>query len=425
MSNEEIASLKKEVERLEKIRVSLMKRVKDNLSNKKDAFGLFEGNILLERQVKERTDTLREMADELAGEKTKLAQLIKALPGDVIIFNNNLEVEKFVKGKYSKQQRSIFADSLLESFGKEFEEKVRIAVGKAYGEDSFATFEHLHVEDSKDDVYYYCGISNLDNDQHVLCLQENTEQYLQEKVIREQELQLVESSRLSALGEMAGGVAHEINTPLGAILLAAGQLKKNLSTEGDVNIDKAVKFTDLIINTVNRVGNIVKSLRQVSRDGTSDELEFCMLSDIIEDSLGLCRERFAAKGINLELEGDAHVPVLAKRIQLSQVILNLLNNSFHVAQQQENGWIKLRCEGSGDRCKIYVIDCGAGIEEAVLEKIFQPFFTTKEVGEGTGLGMSVSQQIVRDHKSELEYTLVDGHTAFCFEVQRFAQQMSA
>ncbi|MGH1468997.1 MAG: sensor histidine kinase [Bdellovibrionales bacterium] len=425
MSSEEIEKLQAEVARLEKIRLSLMKRVKNSLSDKKDAFGLFEGNIFLEQQVKERTDTLREMANELAGEKTKLAQLIKALPGDVIIFNKNLEVEKFVKGKYSKQERSIFSDNLLESFGKEFGRRIRVAVGKASGEDSFATFDFLHKKSEKEEVYYYCGVSNLDNDQNVLYLQENTEKYLQEKLIREQELQLVESSRLSALGEMAGGVAHEINTPLGAILLAAGQLKKNLSADGDVNIEKAAKFTDLIINTVNRVGNIVKSLRQVSRDGTSDELEICMLSDIVEDSLGLCRERFAAKGISLELEGDVNIPVFAKRIQLSQVILNLLNNSFHVAQEKEKGWIKLRCEEFQDSCRIYVIDCGEGIEEEVLEKVFQPFFTTKDVGEGTGLGMSVSQQIVRDHNGELKYALVDGHTAFYFDVQRCKQQISA
>ena len=425
MSDDELKKLKSEVVRLGKINAALMKRVEGNLSKKQDAFSLFEGNILLEKQVKERTNMLEKLTEELVGEKNKLGQLIKALPGDVIIFNKDFDIKQFVKGKFSKQPNSIFVKNLLDSFDKEFSIKIKKAVKKSSGTETFATFEHLHHSKDNQEIFYYCGISYFDEDHYVLYLQENTEQYLQEKVIRDQEIQLVQASRLSALGEMAGGVAHEINTPLGAILLAAGQLKKTLSSGEAVDLEKAERFTDLIINTVDRVGNIVKSLRQVSRDAASDNLEPCSLSEIIEDSLGLCRERFRAQGINLEVEGSTDVLVMAKRIQLSQVILNLLNNSFYVAKNNEDGWIKLRCEENKDYYRIYVIDCGKGIEDSILEKIFQPFFTTKDIGEGTGLGMSVSQQIVRDHKSELQYMLVDGHTAFYFDVQRSVEAVIA
>jgi signal transduction histidine kinase len=121
--------------------------------------------------------------------------------------------------------------------------------------------------------------------------------------------------------------------------------------------------------------------------------------------------------VNLEVEIPEDSSVHADHVQISQVILNLLNNSFHVARNQEGGWIKLLCERVNGSCRISVIDCGQGVADEVLKKIFDPFFTTKDVGEGTGLGMSISQRLLELHGSEIKYKLTDGHTTFYFELE--------
>ena len=412
--------LEKEVARLKKINLALMKRVEAKLSDQKNAFSMFEGNILLEKKVKERTFQLEKASRDLISEKTKIFQLVKALPGNVLIFNSEFKILDIVKGRANDFFGLDPQLNIEHGFFQDFIIELERALKKLSSQISSTTFEYLHIFENESEVFFHCGISKLEENKFLLYCREDSEIYLHRKRIREQELQLAEASKLSSLGEMAGGVAHEINTPLGAILLAASQLKTSLSGEAEVNTKKSLIFVELIINTVDRISKIVKSLRQVSRDGSADELASCALADLIEDSVGLCRERFQSHGVALEIDvSEASSMVMVKRVPLSQVLLNLLNNSFYVAKEVNDGWIKIRCENtSDDRVRVSVIDCGKGIEPTVLNKIFQPFFTTKEVGEGTGLGMSISRQIVKEHGSDLRYQLNEGHTSFYFEIQQ-------
>jgi len=416
--------LEKEITRLKKINEALMKRVERDLSDQKDAFSLFEGNILLEKQIKERTQSLEKITNQYLLEKNKIGQIIKALPGDIIIFDQDYTISQYIEGRFSTQTNSTFPTNLLDFFDGTFSTPLKEAV-QLTKENSFSSFDFINKPGSEDSTCYSCGISFLNKDQYVLYLKDKTEEFLQTEKMRSQEIQLVQASRLSALGEMAGGVAHEINTPLGAILLASSQIKKLFLSPKEPDRAKVIKYTDMIIKTVDNVGKIVQSLRQVSRDASSDSLEPCLLSDIIEDAAGLCRERFRSFGVQLFIEQIDNQTVLAKRIEISQVILNLLNNAFYIAKQADNGWIRLQCKRQENSIRVTVVDSGKGISNEVLEKIFQPFFTTKPIGEGTGLGMSVSQRIVNKHSSQLKYKLLDGNTAFYFELQCYKKEKIA
>lgn len=211
----------------------------------------------------------------------------------------------------------------------------------------------------------------------------------------------VSKSKLMALGEMASGVAHEINTPL-AIISARTTLimriAKNLSPEIFERIKKEV---DVIVEVVERISKIIKGLRAISRDGSTDPFQLVSVSSILDDTRHLIQEKLKLSGIKFELDCQEGIFVNGRATELSQVALNLASNSFHAVKGRTDAWIKILARENNGFVEISFSDNGAGIPPENSEKIMQPFFTTKPVGEGTGLGLSVSIGIARAHHGEL------------------------
>lgn len=211
--------------------------------------------------------------------------------------------------------------------------------------------------------------------------------------------QLIESSKMAALGEMAGGVAHEINNPL-AIIESNSRLLEKLIDTG--NLSGLLARVQTIRKTVTRIEKIVNSLQSFSRDGSDDPFVLSSVKDIINDSLSLCLERFTQAGVKLEFENPkTDINVRCRAHQISQVLLNLLNNAFDAISTLPEKWIHIAVEDRRDLVSIRVTDCGNGIPEPILSKIFQPFFTTKEIGKGTGIGLSISKGIIEAHNGSL------------------------
>lgn len=208
---------------------------------------------------------------------------------------------------------------------------------------------------------------------------------------------LVQSGKLSALGEMAGGVAHEVNTPLAIIQMSAEQLLE-LCEEDTIDRHHIVELTTNIRSTVNRIAKIIKGLRLYSRDASNDPCQKASVKILVEDTLSLCGEKFKLNGVELRISDIASDLMLdCRATQISQVLLNLLGNAFDAVVGKKSPWIELRVQEFADRIEISVTDSGPGIPEAIRAKIFQPFFTTKEVGKGTGLGLSISSGLVTGH----------------------------
>jgi PAS domain S-box-containing protein len=241
-----------------------------------------------------------------------------------------------------------------------------------------------------------------------------TERKQMEAQIEASKEQLVTSARLSALGMMAGGIAHEINNPLGIIHALASDLIDVVKDEGTALPDMVMRNSTRIRETSDRIARIIKSLRHISREGSSDKFRSAPIGRILEETLELCRARFKANDIKLLL--PAHIPELSVRcreVQIAQVLLNLLQNAFDaVVEEKGERWVRLDVASRDDSLVISVTDSGPGIPPELRTRIMEPFFTTKPVGKGTGLGLSLSKNIAVEHGGELEYAEENGRTCF-------------
>ncbi len=229
---------------------------------------------------------------------------------------------------------------------------------------------------------------------------------------------LVTTSKLAALGEMAGGIAHEINTPLTVIQGRAHQIRL-LVEEGAPDPGLLVDFAGKIEATARRIGRIVHGLRAFARQADHDPIEAASAATIVADTLDLCRERFRSHGVALrQAVADESLRLLCRPTQLSQVLLNLLSNAFDAVEGAAEKWVALEVRADGDRVELAVEDSGPGVPAALREQLFQPFFTTKPVGRGTGLGLSIALGIVQDQGGTLVLDERSAHTRFVVSLRR-------
>lgn len=236
--------------------------------------------------------------------------------------------------------------------------------------------------------------------------------------LEEQRNQAIQASKLSSLGEMAGGIAHEINNPLTIISALATRTKKNLSDK-QIPIEKSFENLDKIIITVDRIAKIIKGLRAFSRDSNGEAFRYKKVNEIVDMTLELCQERFRDNGIEIRLCLNPDVEVHCREIQIVQVLVNLLNNSLDSISELPVKWIEISSGDLGGMVMIRVTDSGQGINQDVVDQIMLPFFTTKEVGKGTGLGLSISKGIIEAHEGKFYYELNDGHTSFVVELKKY------
>lgn len=219
--------------------------------------------------------------------------------------------------------------------------------------------------------------------------------------------QLIHADKLSSIGEMYAGLAHEINNPLGIILsrvhiLLGGARARGLNPE-------LVRDLEMIDRHGSRIAEVIRSLLAFARKGSFDAAE-TDLNRVIADVVALVEKPLAKQGIRVESLLDPALPaVRASPEHLQQVFLNFVNNARDA--MPGGGTITLRTARDGRRLMAEVRDTGTGIASDVRERIFEPFFTTKDVGKGTGLGLSVSYGIVKAHGGDIEVESAPGSGA--------------
>jgi PAS domain S-box-containing protein len=228
------------------------------------------------------------------------------------------------------------------------------------------------------------------------------------------EEQLVATARLSALGMMAGSVAHEVNNPLAIIRASASDLLDTLREEGRVSVEEVARNAGRIQQTTDRIARIVKSLRHIAREGSLDEFLPVPVRRIVEETLEICQERFQAHSVALLVPRiDPAWSICCREVQIAQVLLNLLTNAFDATVDRPGEkWVRLEIAHPGGSIVLSVIDSGPGIPLEIKSRIMEPFFTTKDVGKGTGLGLSLSRTIAEEHGGKLELDEGPGHTCF-------------
>lgn len=215
---------------------------------------------------------------------------------------------------------------------------------------------------------------------------------------REFNRRLAENEKMAAVGQLAGGVAHEINNPLGGILAFAQLMRRDEGrSEGDQ------ESLALIEESALRCKRIVQSLLQFSRKSRVEERRPFELSKCVEDAVLLFKAQLKnAPKVELSMRLAKGLPeVHGDPGQLGQVVLNLLQNGLH-ALPDNVGRLQVETGSQGGRCFFRVADTGSGIEADHLPHIYEPHFTTKAPGKGTGLGLAISYRIVQDHGGTIE-----------------------
>ena len=219
----------------------------------------------------------------------------------------------------------------------------------------------------------------------------------------EKDAQLFQASKMTTLGEMSAGIAHELNQPLNAIKIGNEYLKTVLGRGREVSGSDLVRVVETFSEQVQRASGIINRLREFGRKPDFKK-ELVSVNQVIHQVMDLIGQQLALQNIEIRTElAEPLPPILANKNRLEQVFFNLLTNARDAVEQCT--WdekdpsacrIILSTAQEGGRVVFTVQDTGAGIAESSLDKIFEPFYTTKEVGKGMGLGLAITYSIVSD-----------------------------
>lgn len=245
---------------------------------------------------------------------------------------------------------------------------------------------------------------------------------------RASQAQLAANAKMLALGELAGGVAHEINNPLTIIAAKAAELKR-LQKRSQLNPDQLVEIANKIESTSMRVADIIKSLKSLARRDNALMRHKVTFQQIFSDVRNLVTERFAD---DIEFRFPTWPNDFGAEMhytQITQLFVILINNALDALrgegiihsvapQPDDEKWIHIDFTEDDDSVYLYVTDSGPGIPLKIRGKIFDPFFTTKPAGKGTGLGLTLAQGIVLRHGGSIRLDTLHAHTRFVVQLPK-------
>lgn len=223
--------------------------------------------------------------------------------------------------------------------------------------------------------------------------------------------QLHHAEKLASVGQLAAGVAHEINNPLGTIMMYSSILKNDLSKK---SVDRQTKEDlNLIIEEANRCKSIVANLLDFARQS---KLKITTLkpADIIYDVIKELKYKPAFEGVVLKIADNSNNKFIeGDKDQLKQVFMNLINNACEALEESKNKMVSININCGDNNLVIEICDNGCGIPEENIKKLFTPFFTTKKIGKGTGLGLAITYGIIKMHKGDIKaHSVLEEGTTF-------------
>ncbi len=228
-----------------------------------------------------------------------------------------------------------------------------------------------------------------------------------EKLKQDLELKMLSQAKLASLGEMATGIAHEINQPL-TFINSILQFSIENITNGRLNHGEIIEDFRKALGCVSRINQIVNHLRVFGRENPNSR-NLSDITTILDNSLILMHERLRLKNIKLQREVDPGIPqILCNAFRLEQVLINLFQNAIHAIEERNQavgtkrgGEIRVAIRRLTSSIRIEFADNGCGMSPETRAKMFEPFFTTKEVGKGTGLGLSIANGIIAEHNGDI------------------------
>ncbi len=235
----------------------------------------------------------------------------------------------------------------------------------------------------------------------------------------EERIKNVHSSKLASLGEMSAGIAHEINNPLAIISGSITILQNRAQTPEQVEskIESIRKSSD-------RIARIVASLKKFSRFGDKQEYTPHKLSSIVKESLILTEIKAKRHDVELTCSIESEALVLCDEVEMEQVLINLVNNSCDAVKELEERWVKIELTEKKSLLSLSITDSGKGIPEDQASKMFDPFYTSKVVGEGTGLGLSITASILNQHNAIIKVNRSCPNTQFIIHFNKYTKSES-
>ena len=383
----------------------------------------------LESEVNRRNEELKSTLENLKQEITERKRAEEALKASEQNFRNSMDESAIGIRTVDSDGKTIYANrAILNIYGYDSIEELKATpVKKRYTPESYAEHQ-IRKEKRRRGEYvpsnYEIGIVRKDGEirrlevlrkevrwndepQFQLLYSNITERKQAEKEKQELEAKAQVASRLAAVGEMAAGIAHEINNPLTGVIGFSQLLLEKQNIPEDIKDDIRI-----IADGSQRVADIVKRLLTFARQTKPIKI-LANLNELIENTLKL--RDYVLKTANIEVitRFDPELPLsFVDPGQLQQVFLNLIVNAEQEMKKAHGkGTLTITTEKKGNNIRLTFIDDGPGINTENLGRLFEPFFTTKAIGEGTGLGLSLSRSIVLEHNGTLNVESVSGHGA--------------
>ncbi len=163
-----------------------------------------------------------------------------------------------------------------------------------------------------------------------------------------------------------------------------------------------------------RISKVVAGLKSISRDSRHDPTEKVDVESLLNESVAMCLEKFSSHGVSIQIAPFSSMTFFCRPTEISQILINLLNNAFDAVENQPEKWIRLSAcaDQINKTVEISVSDSGTGVPLNLRDKIMQPFFTTKDMGKGTGLGLSISRGLAQAQGGDLFFDKASAHTRF-------------
>ncbi|MBF0299137.1 MAG: hybrid sensor histidine kinase/response regulator [Oligoflexia bacterium] len=234
------------------------------------------------------------------------------------------------------------------------------------------------------------------------------------KEIEEIQKQLYRSSKMAAMGTLAGGVAHELNNPMAILLGYVGEVEKNVKTLPINENNSLKKAIEGIRVSAKRMYIVVKELLTFVGENQKEDFIDFKVCDFLDATISVFSKTTLDKDINVikEYTNSEKLIIKGDNLQLQEMILHLLNNAKDAIAQTPIKTILIKTLTTDKNVQIIIEDSGTPINEDIRERIFEPYFTTKSVGKGKGIGLSVARNIARSHSGDLSLDLVDGKKSF-------------
>jgi histidine kinase len=380
-----------------------------------------EGRICGAMEMNLDLTDMKVLEDKLRKSEIKYQAFFNNIPNPVFVLDASnlaiLDCNASVKTVYEYEKSDILGTSFLNFFVNE-EKKAYAATIPA----SQILNRVRQIKKSGIPLFVNIRISPSDYEGHKVFLVTTSD--ITKRLEAEQ--QLIQASKMATLGEMATGVAHELNQPLSVIKTASSYLMKKVRNQEPIADDIMLTMTGEIDSHIDRASKIINHMREFGRKSDLDTAPI-QINDVIERAFEIFSQQLKVRGIDVQWDLAPDLPFIeADPSCLEQVFINLLVNardaieadwevipepSLETASDLHVKQIVIRTRCEEDRIIAEVEDSGSGIPETVRDKIFDPFFTTKEVGKGTGLGLSISYGIVKDCRGDIRAESLPGKGA--------------